>query len=335
MEPMLRMKKKPALSIPAQLADMLRLTRKSDSSPNINELWQVTKDLEAMKLTVKFFGYELAKALLAGLPPLPPGGPFQTAMTSRASTQADLEASWTRYWSAQLRGGHAIHRRTWENAYVLQAIAQMGKLRPGMKGLVVGGGNGPLVAYLASKGCEITVIDSTAPSADGLFKSELVDRQTYDRNVKVRAVDLNALPQDLRDFDFCCSISRIHMLGSIANGLAFMESMIDVLKTSAMAVHTTEFAFAADDQTIDNWSTVLFQRRHFEDMSRRLAAKGCRVSPLDFNLGNRPLDRFIDVPPFDLGAANLNDWSHDTMHIKASIDGFPCTSFGLITVKNV
>ena len=106
------------------------------------------------------------------LPPLPPHGPFQSPMTSRPSTQADLEANWCRYWSAQIGENHGIHRRAWENAYVLQALSQAGKIRPGMRGLIVGAGDGPLTSYLASKGCEITATDTRAPDAERLFRSK-------------------------------------------------------------------------------------------------------------------------------------------------------------------
>lgn len=331
--PLFRKKNATSASVPAEVAGMLRLTAPGTSAPNINQLWRMTKDMEAMKLTMKFFGYELAKALLASLPPLPPGGPFNMPLTSRPSTQADLEANWSRYWSAQIRETHGIHRRVWEHAFVLQALAQLGKLKPGMKGFGFAPG-GPLTAYLASMNCEITAVDAQAPAADALFRGELLDRPMFDRNVKLRPANLGALPQDLRGFDFCWSVSRLQHAGSIANAMAFMESMADTLKPGGVAVHTAEFNFAVDDETIDNWGTVLFQRRHFEEMAERLARKGCKVLPLDFNVGSQPLDRFIDVPPFDMAGANIKDWSRDTMHIKVSIDGFPCTSFGMIVIRN-
>lgn len=317
----------------SQIAALTRLTTADSSTPNINALWHLAKDLESMKLTLKFFGYELAKALLASLPPLPSGGPFSAELTSKPATQADLEANWSRYWSSQIREPHIIHRRVWEYAFVLQSLAQAGKIQPGMKGLGFAPG-GPLPAFLASKGCLITATDSTAPHADSLYRGELLDRATFDRNVRFRASDMNGLPSDLRDFDFCWSVARLQHAGSIANALAFMESMADTLKPGGVAVHTTEFSFAIDDQTIDNWGTVLFQRQHFEAMAERLARKGCRVMPLDFNVGSGPLDRFIDTPPFEMVGSNIKDWSRDTMHIKVSIDGFPCTSFGLIVIRN-
>ena len=331
---LLRIKSDPPPSSAAtEVMEMLRLTATGTSAPNINELWRLTKDMEAMKLTVKFFGYELAKALLASLPPLPPGGPFPMALTSRPSTQADLEANWSRYWSAQIQEPHTIHRRVWEHAFVLQVLAQSGKLRPGMKGLAFDPG-GPLPAYLAAKGCTITAVGKEPPSADMLFRGALLDRATFDQNVKVLTADTGALPHDLGGFDYCWSIGSLQHAGSIAKAFAFLDATADTLKPGGVAVHTTEFNFANDHETIDNWGTVLFQRQHFEQMAERLGRKGCKVLPLDFNVGSQPLDRFIDVPPFEMSGLNVKDWSRDTMHIKVNIDGFPCTSFGIIVARN-
>jgi 2-polyprenyl-3-methyl-5-hydroxy-6-metoxy-1,4-benzoquinol methylase len=314
-------------------ASMLRLTVPESSNPNINELWRLSKDLEATKLTVKFFGYELAKALLSSLPPLPPGGPFQMAMTGRPATQADLEANWSRYWSAQIREPHAIHRRVWEHVYVLQALSQLGRIKPGMKGLGLGT-SGPLASYFASQGCNVTIVDGEEPSRNELHRSSLLQRDVFDKRVQTRASDLAALPADLAGFDFVWSIAKLQHTGSIARGIECIENLAGVLKPGGVMVHTTEFSFAIDDQTIDNWGTVLFQRRHFEDMAQRLMGRGCKVFPLDFDIGSRPLDRFIDVPPFEMPGSNIKNWSHDAMHLKANVDGFPCTSFGLIAVKN-
>ncbi len=329
----MRKKPPPTATATAEIAGMLRLTTPDNSHPNINDLWRMSKDMEAMKLTVKFFGYELAKALLASLPPVQPGGPFQMPMSSKPATQADLEASWTRYWSAQMREPHAIHRRLWEHAYVLQALTEHGKDKPGMRGLGFGT-SGPIASYFASKGCELTIADTSLPSIDGMHRSALLSRGDFDARVDIRSVDMNALPADMTGFDFAWSVAKLHQLGSIARGVQFVEKLVDNLKPGGVMVHTTEFSFAVDDQTIDNWGTVLFQRRHFEDMANRLAARGCRVLPLDFDVGSRPLDRFIDVPPFDMPSQNITDWSRDSAHIKVNIDGFPCTSFGIVAVKN-
>lgn len=300
------------LSVEEKVAALLKLTAPGTSTPNINELWAVAKDLTALKLNVKYFGYELAKALVAALPPIAPGGPFQIELRSKASTQADLEADWTRHWSSELKASHIMHRKIWEFAYVLQALWQLGKIAPGMRGLGLGCGEEPIPSYLASKGCLVTATDlppedqrakgwaetTQLATLEKLFRGHLVDRETFDRNVSFRHLDMTSIPKDVRDFDFCWSVCAFEHLGSIEAGAVFMEDIMDTLKPGGVSIHTTEFNFSNDQETVDNWPTVLFQRRHFADMAKRLEAKGHRVMPLDFDVGSRPLDRFIDIPPY-------------------------------------
>lgn len=342
------MDKGDTLTVEEKVAALLRLTAPGSSTPNINELWAVAKDLTALKLNVKYFGYELAKALQAALPPISPGGPFQIALRSKPSTQADLEADWTRYWTAELRATHIIHRKIWELAYVLQTLWQLGKIAPGMRGLGLGCGEEPIPSYLASKGCLITATDlppddqrakewaetTQLATLEKLHHPHLVDKETFRKNVTFRAMDMTAIPNDVRGYDFCWSICAFEHLGSIEAGAQFMENVIDTLKPGGVSVHTTEFNFANDHETIDNWPTVLFQGKHLADIARRLEAKGCRVMPLDLDVGSRPLDRFIDIPPYahDTHGA-ISRWSSDAAHIKLTVDGFPSTCFGFIAVK--
>ena len=72
-----------------KLAELLRLTQGS-GQPNVNVLWRIAKDLEAIKLNIKFFGYQLAKELAQALPSRE-GLVFQPFDVSwKPSTQRDL-----------------------------------------------------------------------------------------------------------------------------------------------------------------------------------------------------------------------------------------------------
>jgi hypothetical protein len=69
-------------------------------------------------------------------------------------------------------------------------------------------------------------------------------------------------------------------------------------------------------------------------VAAELRAQGHKVARLDFNIGNEPMDRFIDLPPYghDLtGAAST--WAKGSQHLKLMLDGFACTCFGLIVMK--
>jgi hypothetical protein len=146
---------------------------------------------------------------------------------------------------------------------------------------------------------------------------------------------MRSLPSDLRDYDFCWSVCALEHLGSIAAGLEFVRNSLATLRPGGLAVHTTEFNFLNDHQTIDNWPTVLFQQKHFEELTEKLEGEGHCVSELDFDYGNKPLDKFIDLPPYihDWPESRRDIWGEGHNHLKVGIDGFAVTCFGLIIRK--
>lgn len=320
------------------------------SRPNINSLQKIAKDLESIKLTIKFFGYELARDLAASVPPREPTGARNVGLKSKASTQADLESDWAAHWIAELKVPLVFHRKLWELAYVLQALHEHRLLASGMRGLGFGCGKEPIPSYLASRGVSIVVTDlppddsrakgwaasnQLTHSLAQAYHPHLIDKSTFDSQVSLRFVDMNAIPTDLRDFDFCWSICALEHLGSIKHGLDFIEASLTTLRPGGLAVHTTEFNFFDDDKTIDNWGTVLFQRKHFSELHDRLRAKGHHVAALDFDVGSKPMDKFIDIPPFvhDWNDNQRDQWGAGHAHLKVSVDGFPSTCFGVIVRK--
>jgi hypothetical protein len=331
-----------------QLSRLLELLG-PDSQPNLNALTLKLRDLNNLALTVKFFGYDLARRLAEDLPQRQQLTPCAANLHSKASTQADLESNWAAYWCAELKAPRVFHRKLWEFAFVLQALWERGMIGPDKCGLGFGCGHEPIPSYLASKGVRLTVTDMApedaqskgwtntdqhATTIDSLFMRHLVDRVTFDRNVGLRYVDMNAIPADLKGYDFCWSVCALEHLGSIAKGLAFIRHSLATLRPRGVAIHTTEFNFLNEDQTIDNWPTVLFQRRHFAELAEELRQEGHDIGELDFRIGDKPLDKFIDVPPFahDWPQSVAPEWGAPA-HLKISIDGFASTCFGLIIRK--
>jgi hypothetical protein len=122
-------------------------------------------------------------------------------------------------------------------------------------------------------------------------------------------------------------------LGSIRHGLDFVINTMKTLRSGGVSVHTTEFNFNNDEQTLDNNPhCVLFQKRHFAQLAEELTNRGYEVFPLDFSVGNKPLDSFIDIPPYGShwpegqGAGQ----SIVTAHIKSAVAGYASTCFGII-----
>ena len=121
----------------------------------------------------------------------------------------------------------------------------------------------------------------------------------------------------------------------IRKGLDFIENSLHTLRSGGIAIHTTEFNYLDDEHTIDDWPTVLFQKRHFRELAERLESQGHRVAPLDFDVGNKPLDTFIDLPPYhhNWNSYQRDIWKDEIQHIKVSVDGFAVTCFGIIIRK--
>jgi SAM-dependent methyltransferase len=307
------------------------------------------KAQEQAFLNIKFFGYELARSLAEALPKRDDIEPFAVNLGWKPSTQRDLESDWAACWASRLAVPVVFHRKIWELCYVLQALWERGLIEPHRRGLGFGCGREPIASYLASRGVFVTATDLSpedakakgwietaqhAGSADYLHFPEICDKADFDRRVSWRGLDMNAIPPDLRDYDFCWSICALEHLGSIENGLRFVEKAMATLKPGGVAVHTTEFNFLYEHETLTKGATVLFLRRHFEELHRRLREAGHEVEPLDFDVGDKPLDKFIDVPPFPIGhRAHLFRLWPDSYHIKVACEGFPTTCYGLIIRK--
>jgi len=331
------------------IAELMRPTD-SLSRPNLNALRHIVGDISAIKLNIKMQGYELARQLAEALPVRNDLAPSAIDLRSKPSTQHDLESDWCAYWLGRLGSPVIFHRKLWELAFVLQTIWQQGLMAPDRRGLGFGCGVEPIPSLLAAEGVDVVVTD-LAPqeqadtgwtatnqhtySLDAVFREHIVDRRDFDRHVSMQYVDMRRIPDTLRDFDFCWSVCALEHLGSIAKGLEFVEASLATLKPGGLAVHTTEFNFLDDTATLDNWATVLFQRAHFESLARDLTAKGHKVAPLDFDVGQSPLDRFIDLPPYpgDWSPYQKSIWPANPAHLKLAIDGFASTCFGLIVKK--
>ncbi|MBO1064033.1 class I SAM-dependent methyltransferase [Dolichospermum flos-aquae UHCC 0037] len=180
--------------------------------------------------------------------------------------------------------------------------------------------------------------DQHTDMLEQVFYPDIVNQDTFKENVSLKYVDMNDIPDELHNkYDFCWSVCALEHLGSINKGLDFIENSLKVLKPGGIAVHTTEYNYTNEPETIDNWPTVIFQNRHFEEIAKRLKNQGYQVAELDFNVGNKPLDRFIDIPPYSVGEGWLSKdtWNDINQggHLKLTVDGYPCTCFGLIIRK--
>jgi len=324
-------------SAPARLARWVRrrMAKRRYQKLHDNRL----RDYEWALLNIKTLGYELARLTSAEPRPAPAEAPA-AALRSKLCTQSDMESAWVSFWCAEVGVGPVYHRKIWELCYIAQTLHNAGILAPGRSGIGFGCGREPLPSLFAKYGCEVLATDLSHDAAaargwGGQLATSLVDVQRPEicsgprklDNIRFRHLDMNRIPEDLDGaFDFCWSSCALEHLGSLAQGAEFIEASLRVLKPQGIAVHTTEFNLSESGETLDGWDPVLFQRRHITELVDRLSAAGHTVADLDFEAGDGILDRFVDLPPWD---ADIGHSSAAPAHLKVSISGYRCTSFGL------
>jgi len=254
---------------------------------------------------------------------------------SQACTYAQIRDPAYKRWCDIFSMPLLCHRKQWEWCYIAQVLARVGMDRPGRRGLGFGVGTEPLVAYLASAGSEIVATDLGSESSSAqrwaetgqhatavseLNRRGLCPDDQFRELVTFRPVDMNAVPDDLRDFDFTWSSCALEHLGDLGAGIDFFLRQIDCLRPGGVGVHTTEYNVSSNDATVSRGHTVLYRRRDIEELAAELERRGHSME-VTFRLGDAPEDRHIDRDP----------WSNT--HLKIATDGYVVTSFGLVVTK--
>lgn len=231
-------------------------------------------------------------------------------------------------WSAMFCKEPELDRKTWEYAYILQAITTYSE---GRRGLCFGSGREILPAVLAGRGAEIVATDFVpdheelgweARGVEDLYHPELIERTAFDERVSFRHVDMNAIDEDLTGFDFLWSTGSLEHIGSHQKGLDFVERAMDCLNPGGIAVHTTEFTLSSETRGRDYAELSFYCRRDIEGLAERLIASG-HLIVLNFTRGQTAADNHVDTFPFTSGQSLV-------AHFKAHV----VTSIGLIIQKD-
>lgn len=260
-------------------------------------------------------------------------------LRSSLCTQHQLSSPAFRYWASELHEEFRFHRKLWEFCFVLQSLYERGMLTEGRRGLGFAVGEEPLPALMASLGCSILASDldaaddragvwaetaQLASNLEGLNSRELCDAELFQQRVSFRPIDMNRIPDDVRDFDFTWSSCSFEHCGSIGLGKRFLREQMKCLKPGGVAVHTTEFNLSSLEETIDEGTTVIFRRQDVEAMVRDLQADGHEVELLQLDLGTSKEDAHIDLFPYS-----------DNVHLKLQLfDRYVSTSVALIVRKS-
>lgn len=206
------------------------------------------------------------------------------------------------------------HRKLWEFCYILAVLETNGFLREGSRGLGFGVGQEPLPAVFAGRDMFVTATDAPpeliadhgwvstgqhATELAALDRPEIVPFERLKQYVTFRAVDMNAIPDDLRGYDFCWSSCALEHLGSLEHGLRFVEASVQTLRPGGWAVHTTEFNLSSNDKTFEAPTLSIYRKRDIEALASRLLANGHEILPLNFHPGAATMDEYIDLPPYE------------------------------------
>lgn len=225
--------------------------------------------------------------------------------------------------SNRLHYPQTMDRKIWEYSYVLHAIQTYARTGPGSRGLVFGCGMERLTAVLAADGAEIVATDYVVDNAknwearglDDLYHEPFIAREDFDARVSFRHQDMNAIDDDLRNFDFIWSTGSLEHIGSHANGVNFVVNAMECLKPGGIAVHTTEFTTTSETVHQDFGELSFYCRADIEGLAERLIEQGHQIV-LNFTRGDTPADHHVDVAPFHGGRTLL---AHFETHVITSI----------------
>jgi hypothetical protein len=266
-----------------------------------DEVDRLRGELQAVSMNLKALSSAIAAPLELAAAEGTQGAPL---LTSHPCRQADLESDWAKTWRNELDEAPRYHRALWENLFVIRALEVNDAVREGARLLDLSPGR-RFSQYLAEGGCQVEVgsLDNLDDASAG-------------------------------QYDACWSCAAAGHQGSIDAGAAAVMRAMDALRPGGFAVHTFDFNFGSDEETIETGGAVLFRRRDVEALAHALELRGHEVTPLDFDLGALTLDRFVDTPPFAVESTEIlqNQWRDWTQraHLKALISGHLTTSFGLI-----
>lgn len=264
------------------------------------------------------------------LPSLPESAPFMQYSTCVAEDFLHPRF----YAIAKMLGESPIwHRKQWEWVFIAHNILE--KIAEGQRGLGFGVGTEPLTALFASCGAHITATDAPddnqgawsnnqqwASAKASLHKPSIIDNTLLDQRTEYMPCDMNAIPDDLIDYDFVWSSCAFEHLGSLEAGMRFVEKSMKTIRSGGIAVHTTEFNLSSNDETLVDGPTVLYRERDMLELVDRLTKAGHSVKPFRVGPPAHFLDTHVDVPPF----AALP-------HLKLRIASHVTTSIGIVAIK--
>ena len=104
-------------------------------------------------------------------------------------------------------------------------------------------------------------------------------------------------------FDFIQSNCALGHLGSIENGLKFIENSLNCIKPAGIAIHTIEVNIFNQAKTLDKGGTVIFRQSDLCELFKKREKQGYNCEPLIYDFGSD--DEDFDVKFHLYTAENL------------------------------
>ena len=198
-------------------------------------------------------------------------------------------------WLATLKAGKQVHRKQWEQVYILRTLERYGMLEPGARGLGLGVKGEPVAAVLAAKGCSVVATSFPAERhADEAMDHEgvmaalrhpsLCPARTFDDAVVYLPADGDTLPDELQDFDFCWSAGGPERFASVGESVRFLLDSLQCLKVGGLAVHTVAFDTSSELGMVEEKGAML-RRIDLERLALELVSMGHQIAQLKYDQG--------------------------------------------------
>ncbi|MGB5920005.1 hypothetical protein [Arcobacter sp.] len=253
-------------------------------------------------------------------------------------TQEQLESKTYQMWINYFKeNSKEKHRKLWEYAFIAESLKNREMLQKEKKGLGFAVGTEPLPSAFCSYGTQILATDLDIQEAKNsgwvdtnqhannlpvLNKRKICNNKQFSELCTFQNLNMNEIPDSLKDFDFIWSSCALEHLGTIKLGEEFIYNSLKCLKPGGIAVHTTEYNFSSNNDTVSEGPVVLFRKKDIERIVDNLEKDGHEVVDINYNSGKLPLDKYIDFPPYN-----------KQKHLKLYHNSYIITSIGLIIRK--
>jgi hypothetical protein len=248
-----------------------------------------------------------------------------------------------------------IHRKQWEFYVIYKKLLEyLGDFNY-KKGLGFAVGQEVIVPLFLNLNADITATDLNTNDSDalawinsnehisngfdkyvdsGYIKKDILNKCNFD------FINMNNIPSKylMNEYNFIWSSCALEHLGSLQNGLNYIINSLKCLKKGGIAVHTTEYNFKSNDNTLQTSGCVSYRKKDIEWLICEIEKLGYYIEPINFNRNDNIVNNYIDPFPY-IGSTSaiffdVNNYDILKSHINLNIEGHCSTSI-YIVIQNI